>query len=93
MFIAQSLLLRYAAVQPALSRSPDNVLIFEAMAAGGIMPEPEAAELTTTYVTLRDALHHLALQSLPGHVDPELFLPQREIVSHSWQHWLEQPLE
>ena len=92
-FIAQYLVLRYAAGQPALTRWPDNVRIFEAMAGGGIMPEPEAAELTTTYVTLRDTLHHLALQSLPGHVDPQIFEQQRQIVSQSWQHWLEQPAE
>ncbi len=90
-FIAQYLVLRYAAEYPALTRWPDNVRIFEAMAGGGIMPAQEAAQLTTTYVTLRDALHHLALQSLPGHVAPEIFAPQREIVSQSWQHWLEQP--
>lgn len=57
------------------------------------MPDQEAAELTTTYVTLRDTLHHLALQSLPGHVDPQIFEQQRQIVSQSWQHWLEQPAE
>lgn len=90
-FIAQYLVLAHSANTPALTRWPDNVRIFAAMAQAQIMSQAEADDLTLTYVTLRDALHHLALQSLPGHVDEQVFLPQREIVSHSWQHWLEQP--
>ncbi|MDU7915222.1 MAG: bifunctional [glutamate--ammonia ligase]-adenylyl-L-tyrosine phosphorylase/[glutamate--ammonia-ligase] adenylyltransferase [Klebsiella grimontii] len=38
--------------------------------------------------TLRDALHHLALQEQPGHVAPEAFSEEREQVSASWQKWL-----
>ena len=38
--------------------------------------------------TLRDALHHLALQELPGNVAPDAFTHEREQVSTSWQKWL-----
>lgn len=89
-FIAQYLVLCHAAQVPALARWPDNVRIFQAMAAAGIMSATAAEDLTLTYITLRDALHHLALQSLPGQVAEDAFLPQREIVNQSWQCWLEQ---
>ncbi|MFH8135373.1 bifunctional [glutamate--ammonia ligase]-adenylyl-L-tyrosine phosphorylase/[glutamate--ammonia-ligase] adenylyltransferase [Pantoea osteomyelitidis] len=87
-FIAQYLVLRYAAEQPALTRWSDNVRIFELMAKHKIMPQPEAQALTQAYVTLRDALHHLALQELPGHVAPEAFMAERESVRESWRRWL-----
>jgi glutamate-ammonia-ligase adenylyltransferase len=87
-FIAQYLVLGYAADQPALTRWSDNVRIFELMARYNIMPEEEAQALTHAYVTLRDALHHLALQELPGHVAPEAFAAERAVVNSSWQRWL-----
>lgn len=87
-FIAQYLVLGYAASQPALTRWSDNVRIFELMARHGIMADEEAQALTHAYVTLRDALHHLALQELPGHVDPASFADERGVVHASWQRWL-----
>ncbi|MDE1190177.1 MAG: bifunctional [glutamate--ammonia ligase]-adenylyl-L-tyrosine phosphorylase/[glutamate--ammonia-ligase] adenylyltransferase [Pantoea sp.] len=87
-FIAQYLVLCYAARQPALTRWSDNVRIFELMAQHDIMPDEEARALTHAYVTLRDALHHLALQELPGHVEPEAFAAERATVNASWQRWL-----
>lgn len=87
-FIAQYLVLGYAASQPALTRWSDNVRIFELMARHGIMADEEAQALTHAYVTLRDALHHLALQELPGHVDPASFADERAVVHASWQRWL-----
>jgi len=87
-FIAQYLVLASAAHQPALTRWSDNVRIFALMAQHDIMPAQEAQALTDAYVTLRDALHHLALQALPGHVAPERFARERGIVNVSWQRWL-----
>ncbi|MDI6935304.1 bifunctional [glutamate--ammonia ligase]-adenylyl-L-tyrosine phosphorylase/[glutamate--ammonia-ligase] adenylyltransferase [Serratia sp. Se-PFBMAAmG] len=87
-FIAQYLVLGYAAEQPALTRWSDNVRIFELMARQEIMDAEEAQALTHAYVTLRDALHHLALQELPGHVAPESFATERAAVHRSWQRWL-----
>ncbi|MCZ4060168.1 hypothetical protein O3W44_15265 [Pantoea sp. LMR881] len=91
-FIAQYLVLRYAAQQPALTRWSDNVRIFELMAKHQMMPEAEAQALTEAYVTLRDALHHLALQESPGHVEPEAFAAERQTVKESWQRWLISPI-
>ena len=55
------------------------------------MDEQEARALTHAYTTLRDALHHLALQELPGNVDLASFTRERELVSASWLKWLVQP--
>jgi glutamate-ammonia-ligase adenylyltransferase len=65
-FITQYLVLRYAHAKPKLTRWSDNVRILEGLAQNGIMEEQEAQALTTAYTTLRDELHHLALQELPG---------------------------
>ncbi len=53
-----------------------------------IMEEQEAMALTRAYTTLRDELHHLALQELPGHVSEDCFTAERELVRASWQKWL-----
>ncbi|BBG59944.1 bifunctional [glutamate--ammonia ligase]-adenylyl-L-tyrosine phosphorylase/[glutamate--ammonia-ligase] adenylyltransferase [Providencia rustigianii] len=88
-FIAQYLVLRFAAENPALTRWSDNVRIFELMAQYDFMSEDEAHGLTLAYVTMRNELHHLALQSLPSRVSSEQFSAQRELVLASWKKWLE----
>ncbi|ENA1773425.1 bifunctional [glutamate--ammonia ligase]-adenylyl-L-tyrosine phosphorylase/[glutamate--ammonia-ligase] adenylyltransferase [Yersinia ruckeri] len=88
-FIAQYLVLRYAAAEPHLTRWSDNVRIFELMANYNIMEPREAAALTKAYVTMRDEIHHLALQELSSKVPTTCFMAEREQVAASWQHWLE----
>ncbi len=90
-FITQYLVLRYAHDKPKLTRWSDNVRILELLAQNDIMDEDEARALTHAYTTLRDALHHLALQELPGNVSQESFVQERQQVSASWQKWLVQP--
>jgi glutamate-ammonia-ligase adenylyltransferase len=87
-FITQYLVLRYAAQAPKLTRWSDNVRILELMAQNNIMEDDEAQALTHAYVTLRDELHHLALQELPGNVALDAFVAERERVERSWQAWL-----
>ncbi|NIY47795.1 bifunctional [glutamate--ammonia ligase]-adenylyl-L-tyrosine phosphorylase/[glutamate--ammonia-ligase] adenylyltransferase [Cedecea colo] len=89
-FITQYLVLRYAAQAPKLTRWSDNVRILELMAQNDIMSDDEARALTHAYVTLRDELHHLALQELPGNVAPDAFTAEREQVERSWQAWLDE---
>ncbi|MGA7509212.1 MAG: bifunctional [glutamate--ammonia ligase]-adenylyl-L-tyrosine phosphorylase/[glutamate--ammonia-ligase] adenylyltransferase [Erwinia billingiae] len=86
-FITQYLVLRYAASEPKLTRWSDNVRILELMANNDRMSSEEAKALTQAYVTLRDALHHLALQALPGHVSPDAFSAEKSAVNNSWLHW------
>lgn len=87
-FIAQYLVLGHAHQKPKLTRWSDNVRILELLAQNDIMDEQEAQALTHAYTTLRDALHHLALQEQPGHVPETEFAGEREQVSASWQKWL-----
>ncbi|WP_409308236.1 bifunctional [glutamate--ammonia ligase]-adenylyl-L-tyrosine phosphorylase/[glutamate--ammonia-ligase] adenylyltransferase [Pectobacterium sp. B1J-3] len=87
-FIAQYLVLRYAAHEPRLTRWSDNVRILELMAQYGVMEEREANALTQAYVTLRNELHHLALQELSGRVSQDRFVAERQQVQQSWNKWL-----
>ncbi|WP_421506458.1 bifunctional [glutamate--ammonia ligase]-adenylyl-L-tyrosine phosphorylase/[glutamate--ammonia-ligase] adenylyltransferase [Erwinia rhapontici] len=87
-FITQYLVLRYAAQEPMLTRWSDNVRILALLATSGKMEQEEAEALTHAYVTLRDALHHLALQELPGLVEDTAWSGERSAVNASWQAWL-----
>ncbi|MEY4474619.1 MAG: hypothetical protein RL248_386 [Pseudomonadota bacterium] len=87
-FIAQYMVLRYAATEPRLTRWSDNVRIFELMANYGIMEPQEAAALTHAYVTMRNEIHHLALQEQSSKVSANNFIEQRAQVTASWQRWL-----
>ena len=90
-FIAQYLVLGHAHHKPKLTRWSDNVRILDLLAQNDIMDEQEARALTHAYTTLRDALHHLALQEQPGHVPETEFAEERDQVSASWQKWLLKP--
>ncbi|WP_258329498.1 bifunctional [glutamate--ammonia ligase]-adenylyl-L-tyrosine phosphorylase/[glutamate--ammonia-ligase] adenylyltransferase [Citrobacter farmeri] len=87
-FITQYLVLRYAHDKPKLTRWSDNVRILELLAQNDIMDEQEAMALTHAYTTLRDELHHLALQEQSGHVAQTCFEAERTQVGASWQKWL-----
>ncbi|EBN0092456.1 bifunctional [glutamate--ammonia ligase]-adenylyl-L-tyrosine phosphorylase/[glutamate--ammonia-ligase] adenylyltransferase, partial [Salmonella enterica subsp. enterica serovar Virchow] len=89
-FIAQYLVLRFSHQYPALTRWSDNVRILELMAKYQVMSEQEAQLLTQAYVTLRNELHHLALQTLPAVVDEDCFITERQCVLSSKQKWLDE---
>lgn len=86
-FITQYLVLRFAASEAKLTRWSDNVRILALLASEGRITLQEAQALTDAYTTLRDALHHLALQALPGHVPPDAFSEEKAVVNNSWQRW------
>ena len=90
-FITQYLVLLHAHNKPKLTRWSDNVRILELLAQNDIMDEQEAQALTRAYTTLRDELHHLALQEQPGHVALDCFAAERAQVTASWQKWLVEP--
>lgn len=87
-FLAQYWVLRFAAQHPDLTRWSDNVRIFDLLTHHGILTENNAQALTQAYITLRDALHHLALQGENGVVDEQQFLVQRSVTRATWLHWL-----
>ena len=86
-FMTQYLVLRYAASEAKLTRWSDNVRILALLASDNRISQQEAQALTKAYTTLRDALHHLALQALPGQVPPEAFSAEKAVVNSSWQRW------
>lgn len=86
-FIAQYLVLRYAPDEPRLTRWSDNVRIFELMANYDIMSPEEAQALTQAYVSMRDQIHHLALQEQNSKVSSTRFVAEREQVIASWKKW------
>ncbi|MGL5006116.1 MAG: bifunctional [glutamate--ammonia ligase]-adenylyl-L-tyrosine phosphorylase/[glutamate--ammonia-ligase] adenylyltransferase [Plesiomonas sp.] len=90
-FIAQYLVLRFAAEQPAVTLWSDNVRIFEQLARYGLMPTQEAHALTQCYCRLRDENHRLALLQQTGKVKMTEFIAEREQVLASWQTWLAEP--
>lgn len=90
-FIAQYLVLRFANRAPALTRWSDNVRIFELLAQNCLMSQSEAMALTQAYVTLRNELHRLALQALPGRIAEPAFSTERAQVIESWHSWIDAP--
>ncbi|XBS69302.1 bifunctional [glutamate--ammonia ligase]-adenylyl-L-tyrosine phosphorylase/[glutamate--ammonia-ligase] adenylyltransferase [Acerihabitans sp. KWT182] len=88
-FLAQYLVLRYAAAIPDLTRWSDNVRIFELTARHGILDPQTAEALSRAYITLRDEVHHLALQALPGTVPAERFAAERALITGCWRQWLD----
>ncbi|WJV61807.1 bifunctional [glutamate--ammonia ligase]-adenylyl-L-tyrosine phosphorylase/[glutamate--ammonia-ligase] adenylyltransferase [Pectobacteriaceae bacterium C52] len=87
-FIVQYLVLCYSAQEPRLTRWSDNVRILELMAQYDIMEEREATALKLAYITLRDEMHHLALQEQSGRVRADRFMAERQQVQQSWATWL-----
>ncbi|XPE37259.1 hypothetical protein ACNKHS_18325 [Shigella flexneri] len=49
----------------------------ELLAQNDIMDQQEAQALTRAYTTLRDEVHHLALQEQPGHAALDCFTAER----------------
>ncbi|TKI04907.1 bifunctional [glutamate--ammonia ligase]-adenylyl-L-tyrosine phosphorylase/[glutamate--ammonia-ligase] adenylyltransferase [Martelella alba] len=88
-FLAQYLVLRHAAAVPGLTRWSDNVRILALLADHGILPGEEAQALSRAYITLRDEIHHLALQASPGLVPDGRFAGERRQVGESWRKWLD----
>ena len=87
-FISQYLVLNYAHQEPKMAIWSDNVRILELAARCNIMPEDEAEKLTQIYLKMRDETHQLSLQSLPGQINSDKFMDERQFVMQSWQKWL-----
>lgn len=87
-FITQYLVLRFSHSYPELIRWTDNVRILEQLARYGIMDQQTADALSHAYVTLRNELHHLALQGLASEVAASKFTAERQQTESVWQNWL-----
>ncbi|OCG12272.1 bifunctional glutamine synthetase adenylyltransferase/deadenyltransferase [Gilliamella sp. wkB292] len=87
-FLSQFLVLNYAHQQPKMTQWSDNVRILELAAKYQIMDSEQAQQLTKAYIDMRNEIHRLALQVLPGTVDNSCFTQERAIVKQSWNRWL-----
>lgn len=90
-FIAQFLVLRYASIFPELVEWTDNVRIFSLVARNGIMTNEEKDQLIHAYTSLRNVLHHQALQAQNSLVNVAALASERQVVMLSWQRWLLTP--
>lgn len=88
-FLAQYLVLCFAATHLILLRYPDTMRILDFLEAATLLPANQAQTLRTAYCTWRDALHALHLQQLPGVMAPENHAALREKVIALWNEWLE----
>ncbi|WED21469.1 bifunctional [glutamate--ammonia ligase]-adenylyl-L-tyrosine phosphorylase/[glutamate--ammonia-ligase] adenylyltransferase [Vibrio sp. JC009] len=87
-FIAQYLVLNYSAKHPELTRWSDNVRVFESLMQQGIISDSEAKELTDSYTSLRDEIHHRNLLNQDADVDESRFADERDCVRKNWEKWL-----
>lgn len=85
-FLAQFMVLAYAASYPNLAIWSDNVRIFEEVAKTGLWQESYCQELTNAYLQLRQKTHELALSDKKIIVDDEgQWQKLREFVKEIWQ--------
>ena len=87
-FLSQYLVLNYAHQYPKMTTWSDNVRILELAANYQIMDSQEAEQLTKVYIDMRNEIHQLSLQLLPGTVDDSCFKSEKQIVNQSWLKWL-----
>ncbi len=89
-FMAQFLVLAHAAEHAdTLPRWSDNVRIFEACVAAGVLAPAAAAGLTAAYLAIRDLSHRCSLSGESRLVGAEQLLAERARVTALWQQLLE----
>ena len=92
-FIAQFMVLAYAAQQPALlTRWSDNVRIFESCVDAGLMTEEEAMTLKKAYLAIRDRAHRCTLSGVTRIIDGHELETERQAVEMLWRKLLESQL-
>lgn len=92
-FIAQFMVLAYAAQQPALlTRWSDNVRIFESCVDAGLITEEEAMTLKKAYLAIRDRAHRCTLSGVTRIIDGHELETERQAVEMLWRKLLESQL-
>ncbi|AWX14393.1 bifunctional glutamine synthetase adenylyltransferase/deadenyltransferase [Mergibacter septicus] len=87
-FIAQYLVLAYAPQQPALTQWSDNVRIFDNMVKYQILPQDIGERLKTSYIALRNQIHHLNLDGKKAIIPDQQFVAERQFIQQIWQRYL-----
>lgn len=85
-FIAQFLVLNYAASQPEMAIWSDNVRIFESATHCGILKPEVGEQLKSCYIRLRERQHQLNLLNQTGAVANTEFVREREIICQIWEN-------
>ena len=83
-FIVQYLVLRSAAQLGEFLEFTDNIRLLDGIAAGGLLPEQDAAALADAFRAFRARGHTLALQELDACVPESEFVEERARVQHIW---------
>ncbi|WP_082892860.1 bifunctional [glutamate--ammonia ligase]-adenylyl-L-tyrosine phosphorylase/[glutamate--ammonia-ligase] adenylyltransferase [Bibersteinia trehalosi] len=85
-FIAQFLVLNYAAYYPEMAVWSDNVRIFDSAIACGILSAEQGELLKQCYICLRNRVHQLNLLNQESYVVKTEFATEREIVCQIWNN-------
>ena len=83
-FIVQYLILRHAHQHPDLVKWSDNIRQLASLEQHGLLSKAQEETLATTYRTLRNHIHTLALQEQKAVIPVSAFLPERKIVRQYW---------
>ncbi|MBT3196834.1 MAG: bifunctional [glutamate--ammonia ligase]-adenylyl-L-tyrosine phosphorylase/[glutamate--ammonia-ligase] adenylyltransferase [Gammaproteobacteria bacterium] len=84
-FMVQYLVLRWAALSPALLQWSDNVRLLEQLAEESRLTQEEAAMLIRHYRLFRREAYHLYLQSREATLSDQEFVAERKQVIALWQ--------
>lgn len=84
-FMAQNLVLEFAATQPQMAVWSDNVRIFDSAVECAILSEAEGERLKNAYTTLRNQIHHLNLLGQDSVVADTAFIEERNDIKQMWQ--------
>ncbi|TVQ86339.1 MAG: bifunctional [glutamate--ammonia ligase]-adenylyl-L-tyrosine phosphorylase/[glutamate--ammonia-ligase] adenylyltransferase [Chromatiaceae bacterium] len=90
-FMVQYLVLRWAALHPALTAWTDNIRLLATLRERDLLSAAAADDLGGAYQALRTAYHRNALQDNPGLVPDTDLREQRERVQSLWQALIESP--
>ena len=84
-FIAQCLVLEYSNRYPQMAQWSDNVRIFDAAVACGVLSKEDGEELKRCYTAIRNRIHRLNLLRRPSVTEAEEFIRERRFVGEIWQ--------
>lgn len=91
-FIAQYLVLAHAQSEPqVMTRWSDNVRIFDACVAVGLLDEAQARQLKAAYLAIRDLAHRCTLSGRSRIVADSELVAERSWVAALWQQLLLAP--
>ncbi|MGB1311655.1 MAG: hypothetical protein ACPG47_10600, partial [Leucothrix sp.] len=80
----QYMILANANNHPGLVKWSDNIRQLESLQQHDLLTEERANQLATTYRTLRNHVHRLALQEQKAFVPKQKFKAEKEFIRQCW---------